>query len=71
MMEKCLQLRHEVILNVLSSNLLNDVVSLLAIRHALKDSCAFSSRSSILEPPQILKRHAKRTSEEEPKTMHA
>lgn len=60
--EKCMQLRDEVILNVLSSNLVNDVFALLAIRHALNDSWALRSLSSILEPPQTLKRHAKRTS---------
>ena len=60
--KKCMQLRHEVILNVLSSNLVSDVTTLLAIRHELNDACDLCSLSSILEPPQILKRHAKRTS---------
>ena len=69
LMEKCMQLRHEVILNVLSSNLVSDVFTLLAIRHALNDACASCSLSSILEPPQTLKRHAKRTSKEETKAM--
>ena len=50
-----MQLRHDDIL-------VNDVFTLLAIRHALNDAKALRSLSSILEPPQTLKRHAKRTS---------
>ena len=57
-----MQLRDEVILNVFSSNLVNDVFTLLAIRQLLNDPWALCSLSSILEPPQTLKRHAKRTS---------